>query len=118
MKNTFEFRDGDTVREIRMTFGLLTECAQHIGDVDRLPLIALDPELQISILNSLLSERDAEGKVVKPASLYQESLSPEMVGDILEWVGEHVADFLLRNIARMKSLLDTRKDQISSLTPS
>lgn len=109
------FKVGD--REIKMSFGLLDELTRIIGDVDGLADLPVNPDVRSEVLYSVLIERDEKGQKSKEApDLY--NLEPSMVAELIEWVGEHVADFFLNAMGRTTKLLTKREDQFKALTPS
>lgn len=103
---------------ITMTYGLLNECVREVGDVDQLAEIHIDQELRNALLVIVLSERDDEGRIEKPVNLHKLELSVAEVQELLDWIGEHVADFFIGSLERTKKLLTDRGDRMMALMPS
>lgn len=113
MQQTFTLDD----RDIKMTFGLLDELTRIIGDVDGLAEMPINADVRKEVLIAVLVERDEKGKRGKTEpDIY--NLEADTVTEILEWVGEHVADFFLSAMERTKKLLEARTDRFKALQPS
>ena len=109
----------DEEKELKMTFGLLNELSRRMGDVDALPELAVNAELRESVILACVVERDKRGKFKDAeATLYDYDLSMEDSLRLLDWVGEHVADFFLKSMSSTKALIEKRQDQFQSLMPT
>jgi hypothetical protein len=106
-------------KEILMSMGLLNELSAKLGDVDAIPELSVNAELRESIMISALADRDNRGKLVDPEiNLFSLDISTEDTLRLLDWVGEHVADFFLKSMAQTKSLFEDRQVQFRSLMPT
>lgn len=109
---------GDETKKIKMSFGLLNECAKVIGDIDNITEISLNPEIRDRLLIEVLSARDEMGVITDPISVFNLDMTPEAVITLLDWVGSHVADFFLNSMTRVKDLLTSREEKLKSLMPT
>lgn len=106
---------GGESQEIKMTMGLLNELARTVGDIDRVGEISFDQELREAVLTVLLSKRDNKGIITEPLVLFTLDMTPEDTLELLDWVGSHVTDFLLKSLTRAKAMLEIRRPQFQSL---
>ena len=102
----------DQPRSLFMSFGLLHELLRVIGDLPQVSVIAIDPDLREKVLVLVLSERDAEGTVVKAFPFYTARLSRTDIQAILQWVGEHALDFFLTAMERTVSVHEPHKARL------
>lgn len=106
-------------KEVKMSFGLLNELSQKLGDIDAIPEMAVNPELREALVLACVVDRDPRGKFKDPeATLYQYDMSMDDTLKLLDWVGEHVADFFLKSMGSAKKMIEERVDQFQSLMPT
>lgn len=118
MSDTIEVSIDGESREIKMSFGLLNELSRKIGDLDAIPMLAIDPDLRESVLISLLSKRDKKGKITEEFSFFEAGLTVEDVSNLIDWAGGHVADFFLTSLEKGKALIADREARLKALLPS
>lgn len=108
-----------------MSFGLLNQLTRLMGDIDQLPMLAVDPVLQEKVLVEIFTERDARGNPTNIPSLYEVNVSIEDIDLILNFVGDHIANFFMvaaersqkRVLALHEKLLESQA-KVSSLMPT
>jgi hypothetical protein len=108
----------DELWEVKMSFGLLNELVRTVGDIEAVTEISFDIELRDALMIQIFSERDAKGRIKEDVNLFNLDIKPDTVVDLLDWVGSHVTDFLLKQMLRSKEMMESRQDQIMALTPS
>lgn len=110
-------KDGEPFK-IKLTYGLLNELVRSIGDIDAIADISFNVDLRDDILVQVFSERDEEGQIKKKPNLFNLDVEPDDVVDLLDWVGSHVADFLLKQMTRTKKIIDHNQPKILALMPT
>lgn len=106
-------------QELKMSFALLNELSHKLGDVEAIPEMSINAELREAIILACVAERDVRGKFKDPeATLYQYDLSNEDCLRLIDWVGEHVADFFLKSLGSTKAMLEKRQKEFQSLMPT
>jgi len=118
VEDMLEITIGGKPVEIKMTFGLLNELARRVGDIDDVAQISYDPDLREAMLVSLLSGRDAKGKIVEELSVFNLDMTTDDVMELLDWAGAHVADFFLSSLTNAKTLVDSRMKKFQALMPT
>lgn len=115
-------QNGGVTQELFMSFGLLNRLTRHLGNIDQLPLLAVDPEMQETIILEMFTERDKSGVATKiPASLDDIQVSLDDIDLVLDFVGDHIANFFVRSAEKaQKRLLEIheRVNKASILTPT
>ncbi len=101
-------------RELFMSFGLLHELLAEIGDLVRVGLIAVDPDLRSRVLHLVLSERDKRGVITEPVNLFDLSLATADVHRIINWVAEHTLGFFLDAIENAAKTHDPHLDRLKA----
>ena len=103
-----------------MSFGLLHELLSEIGDLVRVGLIAVDPDLRARVLSLVLSDRDKKGVVTEWVNFFALPISASEVHRIINWVAEHCLSFFLDAIENAAKTHDPHLDRLKapSLTPS
>lgn len=109
--------DGDP-RDIKMTFGLLNELVRVIGDVEGIAEISFNNDLRDAVLNEVFSERDEQGRIKEPVNLFNLAVDPDDVVNLLEWVGAHVTDFLLKQMLKTKVMVESNQGRLKALMPT
>lgn len=100
-------------RKLTMSYGLLSQVSQIVETVENIPMIVLDGVLRDSVLQVLVAERNADGKVVKEADIGQ--LTQEEAMDLSDWASEHLLDFFMKLLDRQMALQEKYKDQFEAL---
>lgn len=85
-------------RELFMSFGLLNELLAIVGDLPDISTIGIDPALRYGVLNSVLSERDDNGVIVKPLVMFTLRVEVSDIQKLFSWVAEHLLNFFLTAI--------------------
>lgn len=114
VSNTYEIGS----KTITMSFGLLAECAGTIGDPTRTPSVAVDDALRTSLLRSVLSDRDASGKITQEFNAFACPYTAEQIIALLDWVAQHVLDFFLNALQVAEKRAQESETKIKALTPS
>lgn len=112
--------NGDKPHEIFMSFGLLNRITRYLGDIDQLPQLAVSPELQEAVLVEIFTERDKQGVALKVPTLDEIEVSLEEVESILDFVGEHIANFFMQTAEKaQKRMLQihARAEKMSASMP-
>jgi hypothetical protein len=118
MDDTLYFTVGKEEREIKMTYGLLDEIARKAGDIDAIASISLDHDLRNTVLQSLLTKRDANGRPKGVVDIFTVEVSSDQVHTMLEWVETHLMDFFLTSLERTKKLAAGNEDRVKALMPT
>lgn len=103
--------------DIKMTFGLLNELVRTIGDIEAVAEISFDIELRDEVLNQIFAARDEKGRITEPVNLFTLDVHQDDIVNLLEWVGSHVTDFLLKQLVRTKGVMEAHQDLLTALTP-
>jgi hypothetical protein len=101
--------------EITMTFGLLNTLARITGDINRVGVIDIDPDLAEEVLDEVLVPRSASGKAARPVDYTTPDLPPEQAHLIFSWVKEHVMDFFLRRLKDTADLMSRNTGRMSAI---
>lgn len=116
MNDTFLLKNGDTTKEVFMSYGLLNSLCRAVGDLEGAALLALDNDLRAQMLVELLSDRDEKGNVigdgVRP---YHIPYSVDSLGDLLTWAQEHIFNFFVKAAAQTKVTADQHKKVLAAL---
>lgn len=86
-------KNGEADQEIFMSFGLLNRLTRLLGNVDQLPLLAVDPELQELVLVEIFTQRNPKGDPTYIPSLDEIHVSLDDVSRIIDFVGDHISNF-------------------------
>jgi hypothetical protein len=93
-----------------------------MGSVDDLPQLAVNPELQETIMLEVFTRRAKTGEVeFAPASLDELEVSLDDMELVLEFVGDHIASFFMRAAENMQERmlkLQARTTAISNSMPT
>lgn len=106
---------GEESREIKMTFGLLSELAAQFNDVDDVATVTLNHGLRDYLVTLVLSERDKQGMITEPFSLWDSPMSIEEGESLLKWVVAHVFDFFLKSLEGTVELSETNQTRLTDL---
>ena len=101
--------------EITMTFGLLNTLARITGDINRVGVIDIDPDLADEVLDEVLVPRSANGKANRAADYEMPDVPPEQAHLIFSWVKEHVMDFFLRRLRDTADLMSRNAEKMSAI---
>lgn len=112
LSETLAVTVGGESRDLFMSFGLLNELIDIIKDIPELAQVAVNGELRIPVLNSVLAERDATGKILTPINPFTLNISSSDVIAICGWVVAHVLDFFL---AALELTLETHGQRMDEL---
>lgn len=115
--NVYDDQKKPVRRELLMSFGLLLALSSIVGDVNRLGLIDLVPEMAADTLKAVLSERDAKGVILDPEVAVPD-LAPSEANKIFDWVKEALMDFFLRRLLHTAALFDQNKEKLASAVSS
>ena len=118
MNETFEIKVNGEVQEVKMSFGMLHVIASLVGDIEAVPEMGYNPDLREAVLNELLSKRDKKGKILEQIDMFNLDVATDDVVDLINWAGEHVADFFLKSLTKAKKLVDSRQEQMQDLQPT
>jgi hypothetical protein len=114
----FTMRVGENTRDLKMTFGLLNELVQTVGDIEAVAEISFNSDLRNEILSQVFSERNKDGRIEEKVTLFNLDVDPDEVVGLLEWVGSHVTSFLLKQMMQTKSLMEKHRPTMMALTPT
>lgn len=103
---------------VKMTFGLLNEMCRVCGEIDGAALLLMDNDLRELALITLLSERDAKGKIKKQIDVNEIDMDMDEAVDLLDWAGGHVADFFLKAAERTKGRFEPLQKRVQALMPT
>jgi hypothetical protein len=98
-------------RELFMPFAMLSELTQLCPDVDNLGALLVDPELRAKALITVLSDRDAEGKITAAFSMAGSQMTTVEVNKVLDWILESITDFFVQQVesaSRLKNKYEAR----------
>jgi hypothetical protein len=109
---------GDETKTVLMSYGLLNELTRLVGEIDNIPEISLDPVMSESVLISVLSTRDAKGKIEEPFNMFASNISTETASELLNFVGAHLTDFFLTSLEKTKVILDGQAGRLKVLMPT
>ena len=119
---TLIVNNGGNPQTLFMSFGLLNRLSRHLGNIDRLPILAVDPELQETILIEVFTPRDKQGNVLEPiTSLEQIEISLDDADKVLDFVGDHIANFFTRTAEKAQARaieIDRKMTALSNSTPT
>lgn len=118
LNDHFTMRVGENSRDIKMTFGLLNELVRTVGDIEAVAEISFNTDLRDEVLSQVFSERNKDGRIEEKVTLFNLDVDPDEVVGLLEWVGSHVTDFLLKQMVRTKSLMEKHQPAMMALMPT
>jgi hypothetical protein len=100
---------------IFMSYGLLSTLSRIVGDVNRIGVIDIDPDMAAEVLDECLVPRTSTGKPNRPASYEMPDLPIEEAGKIFTWVKEHLLNFFIRRLQSTADLMTQNKERLQSL---
>lgn len=109
--------NGD-VRVLDMTYGMLNELTKLVASPEQIPMLTLDPDLREAVMKTLLSKRDAKGRISEEANLMDMRMSFPQVSALMTWVAGHTLSFLLSALEGTQSLQQEFGDRAQKLTSS
>ena len=101
--------------EVTMTFGLLNELARITGDINRIGIIDIDPDLAESVLSAVLVDRDPRGKPKEAKDWQHPDLPPDQASAVFDWVKEHLFDFFLQRLQNTADLMARNKERMAPI---
>jgi hypothetical protein len=104
--------------EYLMSFGLLNTLLAVVGDMPRVSLIGVDTMLRGQVLSEVLSTRDEKGVIVEPFNPFTCKLTGAEVQALIQWVSEHLLDFMLEAVERNLETHKRHEAVLMSLTAS
>lgn len=107
------FLDDTPPAKVLMTFGLLSKLAVFVGEIQHLPEMHSDYELQQVLFREVLSVRDNTGTIVKEYKFDQPqmAISVEMAMTLIEWIEGHLTDFFMKRLQATLRLQEKLKTQ-------
>lgn len=125
VNNTLSIQKDGKPHSVFMSFGLLNQLTRLLGDIDQLPMLAVDPVLQEKVLVEIFTERDARGNPTKVPNLYEINVSLGDIELILDFVGDHIANFFMaaaekaqKRVQALHEKLQASQAKVSALTPT
>lgn len=109
--------DGES-RDLFMSFGLLDTLSRIVIDPSRIAAIFTEPDLREEILKAALAHRRKSGKVESEIDLEDTDISIKDVENVLQWVADHVMDFLLRSLRKVVEVTEQNKTLLQGLGSS
>ena len=106
------------VREIFMSFGLLNQLTNIIGDMQNVGFVHVVPDIRAQVLNELLAERTKGGKVTKIVPHDEAEVSLEDIQKLLDFAVEHMLDFTLKATENLVALQKRQEARALSLKSS
>jgi hypothetical protein len=103
--------------EVIMSFGLLNALARISGDINRIGIIDIVPDLADEVLFEVLSKRDAKGKKVDPEASPPDLPASE-ANKVFNWAKEHLMDFFLQRLVNTAELMQVNKTKMESVASS
>jgi len=100
--STITVKSAGSDREIKMSYGLLTVLASHVGDPDRIPFIPMDHTLRDAVMVEMLAVRE-KGRPVEPLTAADIDIEMDDAENLIRWAQEHLIGFFLRSAKELKS---------------
>lgn len=119
MNNKHTITVNGEIREIFMSFGLLTTLVNVIGNPIKLASVSVDPEVRDVFLSELLASRKPSGKIITPIEdLSDIDISVDDAESLLNWASEQVMGFFLRSLQKANGLMEKNKTALEALLSS
>lgn len=106
--------DGQT-QELFMSFALLNRLTTLVGGAEGVLTLVNDSELQQSVIIEVLTVRK-KGEPEQAPLLEDIELTLDSVGDVLDWVGGHISNFLLQRAEKTTQAQAALMERASKLT--
>lgn len=88
-------------RRLVMTFGLINILTGYINTPLDLIKVPNNPDLQELFLHEILSERNEDGVIEKPAQTF--SLEPDTAITVINWAVGHVNHFFIQTLTKQQN---------------
>jgi hypothetical protein len=85
-------------KKLFMSFMRLNSCIRVLGDPDRLPVMAIDPDISENILATLLADKPNDGLNLE---LGEDDISTDDSDKMLGWAQSHLSFFYLKRFHQM-----------------
>jgi hypothetical protein len=106
-------------RDFIMSFGLVEELANHVGNnIELMSVVLVDHDMRRLYLSSLLAERSETGKRLKDVDIYDVRIETSDVLLLLEWATLRVTDFLLSAAKAAVRTATSRAEEVKALVSS
>ena len=119
LPSTISLKVNGEIREILMSYNKLNRCNFLLGDAENLPLILISPTVSAAMICEMLGEKNV------PAKLEDLDIAPEEAQRLLEFVSQHLEDFMVGALEKATALQDRNKERreklagaLSPLTPT
>lgn len=100
-------------RTLLMSYGLLSQISQIVGQVENIPLMTLDGGLRDDVLEALIAERNTDGVITK--QIATGSLTQDEAMELVDWASGHIIDFFMKLLDRQVALQEKYDDQFKAL---
>lgn len=108
---------GDSAHTIFMSFALLNRLTRHLGNLDELPLLSINPELQETIILEVFTVRDKSGNPTDvPSNLEEIDVSLDDMDKVLNFVGDHIANFFTRSAENAAKRMKKIHEKVTALS--
>lgn len=112
-------RVNGSVKEVFMSFNKLNRCNFILGDIENIPHIMISPSVREAMICEMLKEKDTEAK------LEDFDINADDAQRLLDFVSQHLLDFMLGVLEKAAALQEMNKDRadaiaakVSGLTPT
>lgn len=106
-------------KEIRMTYGLQQLLCSRVSNLEAVENMYLDANLQTTLMNDVLAERDEKGNVTDEGKQWSMWLNIEDGEKLMDWISGHLVDFFIsRSRAQQKAtekVMDLIKEMSKTL---
>lgn len=115
---TLSIKLNDKDHEVFMSYGLLNRLTRHLGNIDHLPILAVDPALQETVLVEVFTTRDSKGNATSTPTLHELAISLDDIDKVLDFVGEHIADFFTRAAEKAQARMVRINGRVEAMSAS
>jgi hypothetical protein len=118
-------KNGEKDQVLFMSFGLLNRLTRRMGDIDQLPRLAMDTELQEAIIIEVFTTRDEKGNPTYTPTLDEIQVGLDDIDLVLDFVGDHIANFFMgaaekaqKRVLQIHEKMAKAQAKISALMPT
>lgn len=99
---------------LKMTFNHLNRIASTLTGIEGAAIASSTADGRDLILATMFGKRDENGKFI-PADVDALEISPDVAGEVFNWVTEHLTDFFVKRLAKSREMLASMVPEIQKM---
>ena len=106
--------NGEVV-EVFMSYGMINQLAQGIGDAETTATLHSSAIARNFILQMLLSKRSDDGQITEEINVRTLDADVDEINDLLQWAGQHLYNFFLKAMERVIAMEAGNREKVMAL---